>query len=65
MNKFFSFILFLVSLIIAFVHAEDIKVEVGGPAGENLFYPQTVIAMTGDTVRIEIIYFILCFIVCI
>src|SRR5439155_6117804 len=57
MSKVLSVLLFLAGLI-AFVHAEDVIVNVGGPAGENIFDPTFVLAFPGDTVCIEIfIYF--------
>lgn len=57
MNKTLNF-LFL-TVLIAYIHADKVIVNVGSLKGENIFVPQTVNAKVNDKVNI-IITFIIC-----
>ncbi|RGB21576.1 hypothetical protein C1646_777695 [Rhizophagus diaphanus] len=49
MNKIFAVYLFLLGLII-YVHAADVMVNIGGAKGENVFEPESIVAMPGDNI---------------
>ena len=53
MNKTLALFLILAGLA-AFVHAAEVKVNVGNAKGENVFEPAMVLAVPGDTVCIAI-----------